>query len=198
MPVELQPSRSRSRVQFPPGRKACSSVDRAGCFTIPRRRGRSRLLQPAANAVGTTGRTPFQSKGSRRIKAPRASGSSAATVPSCLVAAPISTERNFDTSRRMRMGIQRNRALQRRTAPDSPLSGARSHPSRRRGPLTIPSRAANADGTTWSSWFESGTLRQAERPRAGEEVSSLSSPRLPGLIWNVAANAGGTTWLFPK
>lgn len=197
MPVELQPSRSRSRVQFPPGRKACSSVDRAGCFTIPRRRGRSRLIATSGECRRDYRlERPFIRKGGRRFRWRPAQAVAQQSSRSNLVA--VLDRKDFDTSRRMPMGIQRNRALQRRTAPDSPLSGARSHPSRRRGPLTIPSRAANADGTTWSSWFESGTLRQAERPRAGEEVSSLSSPRLPGLIWNVAANAGGTTWLFPK
>ena len=123
MPVELQPSRSRSRVQFPPGRKACSSVDRAGCFTIPRRRGRSRLIATSGECRRDYRlERPFIRKGGRRFRWRPAQAVAQQSSPSNLVA--VLDRKDFDTSRRMPMGIQRNRALQRRTAPDSPLSGA--------------------------------------------------------------------------
>ena len=136
MPVELQPSRSRSRVQFPPGRKACSSVDRAGCFTIPRRRSRSRLIATSGECRRDYRlERPFIRKGGRRFRWRPAQAVAQQSSPSNLVA--VLDRKDFDTSRRMPMGIQCRQSMGAaagQAAPDSPLSGAHSHPSRRRGP----------------------------------------------------------------
>ena len=134
--------------------------------------------------AGLQVRAPFHPKGRSAFSmAPRASGSSA-IVP--LEPRRRTRLKGISTRHgecRWEYNVAKAWALQPRTAPDSSLSGARSHHPRRRGPLTTPSRAANADGTTWSSWFEPRALRQAERPRAGVEVSSpfVAAPARPYL-----------------
>lgn len=152
-------------------------------FHHSRRRGSiMALCNQRRMPAGLQVRAPFHPKGRSAFSmAPRASGSSA-IVP--LVPRRRTPLKGISTRHgECRREYSNTGALQRRTAPDSPLSGARSHHLRRRGPLTTPSRAANADGTTWSSWFEPRALRQAERSRAGVEVSSpfVAAPARPDL-----------------
>lgn len=88
MPTELQPSRSRSRVRVPPGRKACSSVDRAGCFVTLVAVARSWLIATSGECRRDYRlERPFIRKGGRRFRWRPAQAVAQQSSPSNLVAA---------------------------------------------------------------------------------------------------------------